>query len=258
MIAVVSRTLLLLWALLTGSWAAATDCAAHSQGRLAVIIDDLGYNLERATEMVAIPAPLTLAIIPGTPHAEAVAALASRHGKETMVHMPMSSTSMEVADPFVLEHYLSREHLGARVRQAIASVPGAAGMNNHMGSALTADPDAMDALMAELAALDMYFIDSRTTSDTVAVAAARAWGVANASRSVFLDNQATTAAIASQLNKAVELALEEGYAIAIGHPHEATLAVLNDALPQLPVSVTVVSASQIARCQGAQSRTSTP
>ena len=254
----VSRSLLLSLALMVAPWAMATGCPAHSQGHLAVIIDDLGYNLERASEMAAIPAPLTLAIIPGTPHAETVAALGNRHGKEIMVHMPMSSNNREVSDPVVLEQHLSREHIGERVRQAVTSVPGAAGMNNHMGSALTADQDAMDALMAELAALDMYFIDSRTTRDTVAVEAASAWGVAIASRSVFLDNQPTAGAIALQFNEAVDLALSEGYAIAIGHPHAATIAVLNDALPKLPPSVTVVSASQIAQCQTSQSRTSTP
>lgn len=251
---------LVIWgcSLLAGNVVAAMRCPPHSGGHLAVIIDDLGYNLERATAMASIPAPLTLAVIPGTPHATAVAALGSRYGKEIMVHMPMSSDNREVSDPLALEHQLPRSHIGERVRAALASVPGAAGMNNHMGSAFTTDRDAMDVLMTELAGLDMYFIDSRTTSDTVALAAARARGVPSASRSVFLDNEQTTDAIEVQLDKAVQLALSEGYAIAIGHPHAETMTVLNNALPNLPSSVTVVTASQVVHCQATQSRTSTP
>jgi len=237
---------------------AGVRCPAHSQGHLAVIIDDLGYNLERAVHAASIPAPLTLAVIPGTPHAAAVAALGSQHGKELMVHMPMASANRVVSDPLVLEAPSSPEQMGIRIREALRSVPGARGMNNHMGSALTADRQAMDALMSELAALDLYFIDSRTTGDTVAQAAAKDWGVPNASRSIFLDNEQTRDAIETQLLKAVNLALADGYAIAIGHPHAETMSVLNSLLPRLPSAVTVVTASQIAHCQGAHSRTSTP
>ncbi|MCH1491344.1 MAG: divergent polysaccharide deacetylase family protein [Luminiphilus sp.] len=251
--------LMSLWlGLLMSAEGATVRCPAHSQGHLAVIIDDLGYNLERAAHAASIPAPLTLAIIPGTPHATAVAALGSQHGKELMVHMPMASASRAVSDPMVLEAHSSRDQMRIQIREALQSVPGATGMNNHMGSALTADRNAMDALMSELASLDLYFIDSRTTGDTVAQAAAQDWGVPSASRSVFLDNEQTPDAIETQLHKAVSLALSEGYAIAIGHPHTETMAVLNSLLPRLPSEVTVVTASQVAHCQIAQSRTSTP
>lgn len=224
-------------------------CPAHSEGHLAVVIDDLGYNLERGQAAVSLPAPVTLAIIPETPYAEEIARLANTSGKETMIHMPMTSTSSAVTEPLVLEQELSREEFNARLARAQASVRGAKGMNNHMGSALTRDPEVMQQLMDALSHRDFYFIDSRTTPDTVAEAIAQKTGVPTASRSVFLDNVIETEAIAAQLSKAVATALENGTALAIGHPHDATLRVLSDALPQLPTSVTVVSASDIARCR---------
>jgi polysaccharide deacetylase 2 family uncharacterized protein YibQ len=163
-----------------------------------------------------------------------------------------------VSDPLVLDGQLPVADIGQRVQQALQSVPGAAGMNNHMGSALTTNREAMDALMSELAAQDMFFIDSRTTAETVARDAAKARGVPSASRTVFLDNKPELAAVEIQIKEAVRRALVEGYAIAIGHPHPATLTALSRALPRLPADVTVVSASQIARCHENHRRTSMP
>ncbi|MDG1066285.1 MAG: divergent polysaccharide deacetylase family protein [Luminiphilus sp.] len=236
----------------------AATCPLHNHGNLAVIIDDLGYNLDTAHAAAAIPAPLTMSIIPGTPYAMEVADLGAKRGKEVMLHMPMAAVRTRVSDPLVLDGQLPVADISQRVQQALQSVPGAAGMNNHMGSALTTNREAMDALMSELAAQDMFFIDSRTTAETVARDAAKARGVPSASRTVFLDNKPELAAVEIQIKEAVRRALVEGYAIAIGHPHPATLTALSRALPRLPADVTIVSASQIARCHENHRRTSMP
>jgi hypothetical protein len=117
-----------------------------------------------------------------------------------------------------------------------------------MGSRLTTDRAAMDRLMSHLYAFGMYFIDSRTTAETVAAEAARAAGVAHASRSVFMDNERDAAVIAKQFERAVSQARATGWAIAIGHPYRETLSVLRQRLVQLPEDVIVVPASTIAAC----------
>ena len=248
----------LLLGILASQGLRAATCPLHNHGNLAVIIDDLGYNLRTAKVAAAIPAPLTMSIIPGTPYAMEVADLGARRGKEVMLHMPMAAVRTAVSDPLVLDRQLPVADISQRVQEALLSVPGAAGMNNHMGSALTTNRRATDALMSELAAQDMFFIDSRTTAETVARDAAKAQGVPSASRTVFLDNNPVLAAVEIQIEEAVRRALVEGYAIAIGHPHPATLTALSRALPRLPPDVTIVSASQIARCHENHRRTSMP
>ncbi|MGD2006742.1 MAG: divergent polysaccharide deacetylase family protein [Cellvibrionales bacterium] len=237
-------------ALLVLATPAEARCPNHSEGQLAIIIDDLGYNLERGQAVASLPAPITLAIIPETPHAQTLAELATAHGKEVMVHMPMASSSAELAEPLVLEPDLTRREINTRIERALASVSGAQGLNNHMGSALTQHQSAMQHLMEALRDRGLYFIDSRTTPDTLAELTARRVGVPAASRSVFLDNVIEAEAIAAQLDKALLAALEQGFAIAIGHPYDETVKVLNEQLPSLPTTVTIVGASAIARCGG--------
>ena len=118
-----------------------------------------------------------------------------------------------------------------------------------MGSALTADRSAMNTLMGELAKRDMFFIDSRTTENSLAMDVAREHGVPAVARSVFLDNDRDDTKIAAQLAIAADLARREGRALAIGHPFPETLRVLDELLPQLPIALTIVPASQLARCQ---------
>ena len=164
------------------------------------------------------------------------------------MHMPMASSSAELAEPLVLEPDLTRPEINTRIERALASVSGAQGLNNHMGSALTQHQPTMQHLMEALRDRGMFFIDSRTTPETLAELTARRVGVPSASRSVFLDNVIEAEAIAEQLDKALLAALEQGFAIAIGHPHDETVKVLNERLPSLPSTVTIVGASAIARC----------
>ena len=233
-------------------------CAPPGEGRLAIIIDDLGYNWERGRAITELPAPVTVAIIPGTPHGPSLARLASENGKEVMVHMPMTSSHAEVSDPLLLSDDLSIGAFDALIDEAVSAVPGATGMNNHMGSALTANRAAMTRFMARLKALNLFFIDSRTSTETVAAEVAEELNLANASRSVFLDNERDRIVIRQHLADAVAVAQSTGYAIAIGHPYPQTLDVLSEELTQLPRDVTLTPASEIARCARTQSLTSIP
>lgn len=246
------------WLLCLISVNADAACPRPGESLLAVIIDDLGYSLERGVAVAELPAPITLSIIPGTPHAATLAALGTSWGKELMVHMPMTSSHAPVADPMVLTEHLTDDSFNLLIDQALASVPGARGMNNHMGSGLTRNRQVMARFMSRLKHWQLFFVDSRTTADTVAADEAREAGIPHASRSVFLDHERGFEAVSQRMAVAVAKARENGSAIAIGHPHRETLKVLTNALPKLPDDVTLVPASRIANCDQHQRLTSIP
>lgn len=237
---------------------AGASCNRDGEALLAIIIDDLGYSLDRSVAVAELPAPITLSIIPGTPHAGSVAELGDRWGKELMVHMPMTSAEQAVADPLVLTEHLTDEAFDLLIDQALVSVPGARGMNNHMGSQLTRDVDAMARFMARLKRWDLFFVDSRTTAESVAATVAAEAGIPHASRSVFLDHERGHDAVRARFDAALSTARQEGRAIAIGHPYPETVALLKEVLPTLPDDVTIVPASRITGCEQAQRLTVTP
>ena len=244
---------LLLW-----SVQAYSSCPAANGPWLSIVIDDLGYQLEWGLAVSKLPAPVTLAIIPGTPHASTLAQAARERGKETMIHMPMAASQTASTDPYALLLGMSAKEFDQVLSQAFSALPQAQGLNNHQGSALTADRDAMASLMTQLKQREMFFIDSRTTEKSVALAVAGELGVPATARNVFLDNERSETRIAEQLQFAINLARQEGHALAIGHPYPETIAALDKLLPEIPIAVTLVPASQLARCQATQIRTSIP
>ena len=246
MISVTARALSLL---LFFSSQANASCPANEDGLLSIVIDDLGYRLEAGEAAIRLPAPVTLAVIPGTPYAQTLMAAAAERDKEIIIHMPMAASQQAPGDPYTLLLDMSEHEIEHTLSQAFEELSAATGLNNHMGSALTADRSAMNTLMGELAKRDMFFIDSRTTENSVAMDVARELGVPAFARSVFLDNERDDAKIAEQLTIATDLARREGRALAIGHPFPETLRVLDELLPQLPIALTIVPASQLARCR---------
>lgn len=218
--------LVVLLAALTG-----TDARAAT---VALVIDDLGYNRERARRALALPPPITAAVLPDSPHAGLIARSAAQSGIELLVHLPMQGRS-DLASPGALHPDLTEQQLRERLRSALDDVPGAIGINNHMGSVLTADRAAMTLLMRELraASRSLIFIDSRTTAETVAEAIAIEAGVATAARDVFLDHDPDPVAIERQLHHWVRRAQTSGCALAIAHPHPATLETLERLLPRM-------------------------
>ncbi len=196
---------------------------------LTLIIDDLGQNPARDQRVLALPGPVTLAIMPDTPHATEFARQGHRAGKIVILHMPMDPAT----GPYAWHPELPLAELESRLNAALLKVPYAAGINNHMGSRMTAEPVAMGWLMAELQRRHLLFVDSRTSAKTVAAAEAQKIGLASVSRDVFLDDERTPEAITRQLNIAIELARKQGSAVMIGHPYPVTLDVLERELPRL-------------------------
>lgn len=213
--------------LLTGAALAAP--AQPQRAYLSVIIDDLGQSPERDARTLALPGPVTMAIMPDTPHATDFARQAHHAGRTVILHMPMDPAT----GPYAWHPGTPLPELEKRLNAALLRVPYAAGLNNHMGSRMTAQPEAMAWLMGELQRRDLFFVDSRTSAATVAAAKAQTQGLASVSRDVFLDDVRTTEAIAGQLRLAVELARRQGTAVVIGHPYPQTLEVLERELPRL-------------------------
>ncbi|QQZ44708.1 divergent polysaccharide deacetylase family protein [Pseudomonas sp. SK3(2021)] len=202
---------------------------APRKAYLSLIIDDLGQSLPRDRRVLALPGPVTTAIMPDTPHAAEFAREAHRAGKIVILHMPMDPAT----GPFAWHPELPIEELERRLDAAFKAVPYTSGINNHMGSRMTSQPQAMAWLMAELQRRHKFFVDSRTSAKTVAAAEAQKIGLASVSRDVFLDDERTEDAIGHQLQTAINLAHKQGSAVMIGHPYPQTLAVLERELPRL-------------------------
>ncbi|MBH3459398.1 MULTISPECIES: divergent polysaccharide deacetylase family protein [Pseudomonas] len=208
---------------------AGTAHAAPAKAYMSIIIDDLGQNNERDSRTLALPGPVTMAIMPDTPHATDFARQAHKAGRTVILHMPMDPAT----GPYAWHPGLPIEELARRLDAALLKVPFAAGINNHMGSRMTAQRDAMAWLMGNLQGRELFFVDSRTSAATVAAAEAQAIGLAHVSRDVFLDDVRTTEAIAGQLRQGIELARKQGSAVLIGHPYPQTLEVLEREMPGL-------------------------
>lgn len=201
-------------------------------GTAALLIDDLGNNRGLARRALALPPPVAVAVLPGSPYARDVARAAHRAGSDVVVHLPMEASGVTPAAG-TLRSDMAPAEFRAHVDAALAAVPRAIGVNNHMGSGLTRERLSMDRLMHQLAARGgLLFIDSRTTADSHAAAAARSAGLAVAHRDVFLDHDRDPAAIAGQVRRWLERARNHGCALAIAHPHPETLEVLERMLPR--------------------------
>ena len=222
-------TLLLLLAL------AAVPAASEAGEEVAIgiIIDDLGNSRQEGEQVARLPGPVAAAVLPHTPYARVVAETVHTAGKEVILHLPMEPREMLEPGPGQIDSHMPALEMRATLDYDLTTVPHAIGINNHMGSLLTTQPAAMDWLMRELRARSLFFIDSRTHADSVALAAARAHGVPGLERQVFLDRDPSPQAVATQLARLERLARRHGYALAIGHPHPVTLAALERWLPQL-------------------------
>ena len=202
--------------------------------RLAIICDDLGYDQAAANQLLALPFRLTVSVIPHLPFSSAVADEAFRRGDEVMLHLPMQSEPSAAAQERIeLRVGMDSQQVQSTLAGMLQTVPHAVGVNNHEGSLATADPSLMRELMPALRQRGLFFIDSRTTAATVAYTVAEQSGVHAASRKVFLDDTATVDAVRVQLELAARDAQRNGSAIAIGHPHPATIAALAKTVPQL-------------------------
>jgi polysaccharide deacetylase 2 family uncharacterized protein YibQ len=222
---------------------------AGEVGKLAIVLDDAGYSLDLVRELERLPGAVAVAVLPNATQSREVVSELERQGREVLLHMPMEPLAGHGPGPgdgavMVGE---SPAEVAARVESALAIVSAARGLNNHMGSRATADLPTMRSVMACLKGRGLFFLDSRTTPDSVAERAAREAGVPTMRREVFLDNVAEPDAVRRCLADAEALAVADGHAVAIGHVHAVTVSVLEKQLAALPGNVMLVRPSKLAR-----------
>jgi uncharacterized protein len=189
----------------------------EKQGMLAVIIDDAGYSLSELQAFLDLPGPLTIAVLPNLPHSREAARRVLAAGKDLIVHMPMEPVGGENPGPGALRTDMSAAEIESLLVQAFESVPGARGMNNHMGSKATADPALMAVVIGWLKREGKFYVDSRTTAETVGPRVAASLGVPFTQRDVFIDRETEDTEIAAAFEKGVAEARAGGSAVLIGH-----------------------------------------
>lgn len=196
--------------------------------RVALVIDDMGNNLLAARDLLALPYPVALAVMPSRPFSREVAESAHQRGREVLLHLPMEAQSGEEnGEVELLRVSDNANQVVEIVDRSLAGVPYAVGVNNHMGSRFTEDPERMRLVLGRLRQRNLFFLDSLTTSHTAARAVAESLGVPYVARTVFLDDSVDPAAIQEQLDTLLAAAKKNGRAIGIGHPHPETLEVLH-------------------------------
>lgn len=219
-------------------------------GSVAIIIDDMGASMKEARDLLAIGLPITFSVIPGLPRDRAVAELAHQQGGRVMIHMPMEPQGYPERRLEKNGLLLSQGEgeIAERLRTYLNTVPHAVGANNHMGSRFTEDGEKMGVVLNVLKEKGLFFIDSRTSPRSVGFSLAHQLGMEAGTRNVFLDNVQEGGAIKVQLEETARIARRKGGAIAIGHPHPATIRALREMMPELrDAGISFVYASELVR-----------
>ena len=201
---------------------------------IAVVIDDLGLNRRNTVRSIRLPGPLTLAFMTYAEQLERQTSQAHAAGHELMVHFPMEPRDKDFdTGPMALTRDLSDDEIRRRLRWGMDRFEGYVGVNNHMGSAFTDSARGMAIVLEEVQKRGLLYLDSVTTDSSVSKEIAAGLGLPFAARHVFLDNVRETPKVAERLREVERIARAQGYAIAIGHPHDATIDALNAWLPEL-------------------------
>lgn len=220
---------------------------SFAQSKLAIVIDDVGYHSKEDAAIFAMPREISVAIIPAAPYARARNQEAKSQGRDILIHMPMQPVSAVKIEDGGLHLGMSEAQVNDRVNTAKNIVRDAIGMNNHMGSAATADPQLMTYLMTALQEKHLFFLDSRTIGKSVAGKIAKEQGVRSLDRHIFLDDSNEFADVQHQFKAAIHYARKHGTAIAIGHPRQNTIAVLQAGLRNLPEDIQLVGMGNLWR-----------
>jgi hypothetical protein len=220
---------------------------AGGQPRIAIIIDDIGYDRKIANRLITTDPALTLSLLPKSPFRNEIAAAAREAGLEVMLHLPMEPEEYPHVDPGpgVLLTGMAPDALIGQLEADIADIPYITGVNNHMGSKLTTESAQLYQIFSVLKKKNLFFIDSRTTESSLCRASAKKLQLPFAERDVFLDNTLSEADITRQINHLADIAVRHGKAIGIGHPHPETCRVLADQLPLVKQRVQLVPVSML-------------
>lgn len=203
------------------------------KGKLAVVIDDAGRDLESQHVYESLGIPLTLAVMPNQVHTRDAALSWHAHGLPVILHQPMESVSGIGMESKAILTSMGDEEIRSLLKSSLSQVPEAVGINNHQGSKATTDRHTMDVVMNELHHRHLFFFDSRTNSTTAADAAAASYGVPYVRNDLFVDNEADVSAISSMIREAAKRAQKYGTYVIIGHCRPKTAEAFRQMVPQL-------------------------
>jgi polysaccharide deacetylase 2 family uncharacterized protein YibQ len=206
----------------------------------------MGYNLRINNEFLKLEAPLSFSFLPTAPHTPKLAKKAKDLGKDVLIHLPLEPVNSAIdPGPGVLRLSMDFDSMLQILRKDLDAVPGAIGVNNHMGSKFTTSKKGMELILTEIKRRGLFFVDSKTTHDSVAYVTARSMGIPAAERAVFLDHDTQKESIRREIKKMVKLSMENGCVLAIGHPTPNTWKVLYEELPQVRKRVRIVPVHKI-------------
>jgi polysaccharide deacetylase 2 family uncharacterized protein YibQ len=189
--------------------------------------------------------PISFAFLPYATYTDFWAKRAKELGRDVLVHLPLEPANGIYPGLGALHTGMSLETMLRLLKEDLDRVPNAIGVNNHMGSKFTADKKSMEIVLAEVKRRGMFFVDSRTTKDSVAYQVAQSIGVPALERHVFLDHDPRPEAIKEEIRRLEILAKKNGYALAIAHPYETTWKVLYEELPRLKKELEIIPVHQI-------------
>jgi len=223
------------------------DRPAGARPRVAIIIDDIGYDRGLARRFMAFNVPLTFSVLPESPFKDTLVKEIQQRGLELMLHQPMQPREYPEVNPGpgALLSAMSADELITQLERNLDQLPGVRGVNNHMGSQLTTESTRMYQVFSVLKKRKLYFVDSRSTAATVCRPSARMFQVPFAERDIFLDHFQNARFIRKQFRQLVKEAQKHGQAVAIAHPHRVTVDIFKEMLPELQRQVELVPASQL-------------
>ncbi|OGP94962.1 MAG: hypothetical protein A2157_11130 [Deltaproteobacteria bacterium RBG_16_47_11] len=203
--------------------------------KVAIVIDDIGGEDKISRELLRWDLPITFAILPFTPFSKTLAGEAHRQGKEVILHLPMEPRGYPQIRPGegVLLREMDEARLLRQLSEDIEAVPYITGVSNHMGSRLMEDSEKMKIIFLELKKRGLFFLDNRTTPQTIGLQVAQSIGLKAMERTVFIDNSSTKEDIKQQLEQLIQLSLSRGKAIGIGHPHPSTIKSIKEMIPKM-------------------------
>ena len=216
---------------------------------IAIVIDDAGLDQPRTARTVLLPGPVTISYLPYARDLQPQVNAARKAGHEVMLHMPMEPSSASVdPGPHALLAKYDRQKILNEMTWMLDQFDGYVGVNNHMGSKFTSDPERMKIVMEVMKSRGLMFLDSRTSAKSVGFSTANEFGVPAITRDVFIDDADDDAKIADMLARIERVAAKQGYAIAIGHPRDRTLKALQNWIPSLKAKgFVLVPATEVLR-----------
>lgn len=221
------------------------EVSSDDRPPVALLVDDFGHNAQLAGRIAELDFPLTWAILPYLRYSGEMARLAEEKGVPFFLHLPLQAEIDDEDGPFLIGTSMERGQIHDTVQRAIESLPGLSGVNNHRGSKATSDARTMAAVLDVIDKEGLLFVDSRTSSSSLAYKLAKNRGIPAAYNCIFLDNEADIQSMKVKLAMIASRARNEGWALAICHVRPRTVEFLEELERERPEDIRFVTVPEL-------------